>query len=177
MKRIPAPPLVALLLMIGMALTAGCAKQPPQQSTTIGPYSNFSGRLIVMEPTRRWQVVIQWRAERADRGDVRLTHAATGTVVEFRWAGRQMQVRDSNDHFWRAISADQLGSHGIVMPPQQLALILLGKMPSHFTEAKPDLWESRNSGHAIRLQWYAESKKLVMTDIKQGRQATLIITP
>ena len=171
--------LLALIVIVAVALLSGCAKQGSvtDSPAIIGPYTNFSGRLIVMEPTRRWQVIMQWHADKPDRGNVRLSHAATGTVVEFRWAGRQMQVRDSNAWLWKEINAEQLGSHGIVIPPQQLAAILLGNIPSHFTEKKTDLWESINNDHAIRLQWFADARKLVMTDIKHGRQAILIITP
>lgn len=166
------------VLLIAIVMASGCAKQPVHdETTTIGPFKSLSGRLIVIEPDRRWQVVIQWHAETPERGEVRLAHAATGTVVEFRWAGPYMQIRDGNASSWRSLTNRELGEHGIVIPPKQLASILLGRMPAHFVRKKGDLWESRKSGHPIRLQWLSSSRKLIMSDIKHGRRATLIIQP
>ena len=170
--------LVALLITVVIA--SGCAKQPlftSAEPTTIGPYSNFSGRLIVIEPKRRWQVILQWHADTPERGDLRLTHAASGTVVEFRWFGSRMQSRDNQSQLWKAVDAAQLATQGMVIPPQQLASILLGKMPADFIEKRPNLWESSASGSLIRLQWEASSKQLMMTDTKHGRQVKLLIQP
>ncbi len=173
------PSRFAALMTVATIMLSGCAKQVSlfEKHATIGPYQHFSGRLIVIEPKRRWQVVVQWRANSADRGELRLTHAATGTVVELRWAGDQMQIRDSSAKYWKAVNHEELANHGIVIPPQQLASILLGKMPAHFKEKKPHLWESRDHGYPIRLKWYDSTKRLVMSDLKHGRQATLIIQP
>ncbi|WP_176958272.1 hypothetical protein [Mariprofundus sp. KV] len=160
-------------------LTSACVKQPvtTTEKTSIGPYSDFAARLIVIEPKRRWQVMLQWRADSPDRGDVRLTHAATGTVIELRWFANQMQLRSTASRMWEPVDSTQLGSQGIVIPPQQLASILLGQMPSHFIHKKEGLWESRASGSPIRLQWTASMHKLTMTDIKHGRRATMLIQP
>ncbi|MFQ5518540.1 MAG: lipoprotein insertase outer membrane protein LolB [Mariprofundus sp.] len=144
---------------------------------SIGPFATFSGRLIVIEPTRRWQVALTWQAEKPELGQLRITHAATATVVELRWQGQQMQVRDNQQPGWRHIGPEQLSEHGIVIPPQQLAAILLGQMPVHFRAKKPGNWESTAHGHLIRLRWQQSANKLTMTDIKHGRKATLIIQP
>ncbi|NWF37884.1 hypothetical protein F3F96_01835 [Mariprofundus sp. NF] len=160
-------------------LTSACVKQPvtTTEKTSIGPFSNFTARLIVIEPKRRWQVMLQWHADSPDRGDVRLTHAATGTVIELRWLDDQMQLRSTQSRMWEPIEAVQLGSQGIVIPPQQLASILLGQMPGHFINKQEGLWESRASGNPIRLQWTPSLHKLTMTDIKHGRRATMLIQP
>lgn len=167
------------LVVIATIALSGCGKQMPlsDHNIAIGPYQHLSGRLIVIEPKRRWQVAIKWHANSPDRGNLRLLHAATGTVVEFRWIGEKMQLRDSSSKLWKSVTHEKLAGHGIVIPPQQLALILLGKIPAHFKEQKPSVWESREHGHPIRLKWYDNTKRLVMSDIKHGRQATLIIQP
>lgn len=75
------------------------------------------------------------------------------------------------------INGRELAEQGIVIPPQQLAAILLGDMPAHFRRKNGNIWESRRSGGLIRLQWQAEQQRLLMTDITRGRQATLMILP
>ncbi|MDX8406175.1 MAG: lipoprotein insertase outer membrane protein LolB [Mariprofundus sp.] len=163
--------------LAAMLLLAACATPMTpalmQAASSIGPYSLFSGRLIVIEPSRRWQVQIDWNAPTADQGRLRLTHAASNTIIEFRWQGVSMRVRDNHNSNWRAISADQLAEHGIVLPPQQLARILKGKMPATFQQTGPGQWQSND--HSVRLHWHNDSQRLVMTDIKHGRKATLII--
>jgi len=157
-----------------------CATMPNQYAstaapTTIGPYSDFSGRLIVLEPKRRWQVLLEWHAATAEKGRVRLTHAATATVIELQWRHEQIWLRDSNHPDWQVVEQQKLAEMGIVLPPRQLAAILLGNMPASFKQKSNDTWESREVGHSIRLRWQASSKKLSLTDISHGRQATLII--
>jgi hypothetical protein len=145
--------------------------------SAIGPYPDFSGRLIVIEPARRWQVLLKWQAETAEQGRVRLTHAATGSVVELQWQHEKIQVRDNKHPDWQIIGQQKLAELGIVMPPQQLASVLLGNMPAHFKRKNGNTWESRQTGDLIRLHWQASRQKLSMTDIKHGRRATLIIGP
>jgi len=169
--------IAAMLLMGGCA---GTAQYQPDESATavsIGPYPSFSGRLIVLEPTKRWQVLINWESIQPERGRLRITHAATGTVVELRWQGKTMQIRDNREPDWRPIGLEQLSEHGIVIAPQALASILLGRMPAHFKATGAQTWESRKSGSLIRLRWQPQTHKLTMTDMKYGRKATLIIQP
>jgi len=169
--------LTALLLIL-VFVVSGCSKQigvEHDTAVTIGPYSEFSGRLIVIEPKRRWQVTLDWQAASPENGWLRLTHAATGTVVEFRWLQREMEVRDNSAREWKSINQQQLSKQGLVLPPQQLAGILLGRMPAHFKQKSDSMWESKATGSLIRLEWDIEKQRLTMTDILHGRRATLII--
>jgi len=171
---------IPLLLLLLTLLFSGCAKKIDPQSRpaiSIGPYSEFTGRLIVIETSRRWQTALDWKAESPEQGRLRLTHAATGTVVEFRWHNNFMEVRDNKNRYWKSINQSQLSQQGIVLPPQQLAAILLGNMPEHFTQKKTTEWESRASGSLIRLQWNPDTYRLTISDIQHGRRATLIIQP
>jgi len=148
-----------------------------ETAASIGPYPAFSGRLIVIETTRRWQTTLNWKAESPEQGWLRLTHAASGTVVEFRWLHETMQVRDNKNTTWKQINQHQLSQQGIVLPPQQLASVLLGKIPNHFKQKKPFHWESLASGSLIKLEWNSDRHRLMISDIKHGRRATLIIQP
>jgi hypothetical protein len=167
--------LIVLLLSFSSCATVWDRQSSANMPSAIGPYGDFSGRLIVIEPARRWQVLLEWQAETAELGRVRLTHAATGTVVELQWQHEKIQVRDNKHPDWRAIGQQKLAELGIVIPLQQLASILLGKMPVYFKRKNDDAWESRQTGDLIRLHWQAGKRKLSLTDIKHGRQAMLFI--
>jgi len=167
--------IIVLLLSFSSCATIPDSQDSATVPSTIGPYQNFSGRLIVIEPKRRWQVLLKWQAETAEQGRVRFTHAATGSVVELKWQYENIQVRDNKHPGWQIIGQQKLSELGIIMPPQQLASILLGNMPSHFKYKNDDTWESRQTGDLIRLHWQASRQKLSLTDIKHGRKATLII--
>ncbi len=178
----PCRNLFGAVSMAALLLLGGCAgtlHQPdsPAAAVAIGPYTAFSARLIVIEPNRRWQVLLKWQAYTPELGWLRMTHAATGTVVELRWQGEAMQIRDNREPDWRSVGLGQLSRHGIVIQPQALAAILLGHMPNRFKQTDAQTWESRQSGSLIRLQWQAQAHKLTMTDLKHGRKATLIIQP
>lgn len=164
------------ILLVAMAIS-GCAGGIHSTSLQreIGPYHQFSGRLLVMEPNRRWQVSIDWRSPSAESGRLRLTHAATGTVVELIWQDRHMLLRDSGHPEYRPVTLTELQDHGIVIPPWTLAAILLGRMPADFQATSPSAWEAHMDGALIRLQWNPDRRRLVLTDVTHGRQATLII--
>lgn len=177
------PPRFTIMYMAALLVLAlsGCAGTVSHQATIttspIGPYPSFSGRLIVMQPTKRWQVSLQWQANTSEQGRLRITHAATATVVELRWQGESMHIRDNQHPDWRYIEAGELSEHGIIIPPNELAAILLGHMPAHFIQKDEQTWESRQSGRLIRLRWQQELRRLTMTDIKHGLKAVLNIQP
>ncbi len=177
------PMYFSILCMAAILALSGCTStslHKPAVSVTpasIGPYPSFSGRLIVIEPTKRWQVSLQWQAPKPEQGWLRISHAATGTVVELRWHGNAMQIRDNQRPVWRHIELEELSEHGIIIPPHELAAILLGRIPAHFRQKGRQVWESRQSGYLIRLYWQKELHKLTITDMKHGRKAVLIIQP
>jgi len=181
MKRRPSSPLLAGLVALAMLALSSCASLPGKagegEPSTIGPYHQFTGRLIVIEPSRRWQVLVNWQAGSRHQGRLRLTHAATGRVVELEWQHERMRVRDDSHPEWQEISRQQLAEEGIVIPPEQLAAILLGRVPAHFKRKNGTTWEGKQNGGLIRLEWKAEQKKLAITDITHGRTATLFIQP
>jgi outer membrane biogenesis lipoprotein LolB len=168
-----------LLISLGMlAWLAGCAMRPPTTTPpSIGPYPAFSGRLIVIEPAQRWQVAVDWRAPTPSDGWLRLTHAASGQVLVLTWHGDALRLSDNRDpsHPDRPVSEAALAAHGIVIPPEQLAAILLGHMPPRFVPAGPNRWQADRHGHLIRIDWNAGSRRLTLTDMKRGSRAILLI--
>ncbi len=167
--------LITLLLNLSSCATVPNSQSAANVPAAIGPYADFSGRLIVIEPKRRWQVLLKWQTETSEQGKVRLTHAATNRVVEVQWQHEHIQVRDNEHPDWQIIGQQKLMELGIVLPPQQLASILLGNIPAHFKQKSDNTWESRQTGGLIRLHWQASRQKLSMIDITHGRQATLLI--
>jgi len=170
---------VALLVFLGACSVSIPANQSTAMhkptSQKIGPFPAFSGRLIVINPSRRWQVEIDWQAYQPNTGKLRLNHAFSSTIVDFRWNNSHMEIRDNKFPYWRDIQQKELTEHGIMLPPNQLASILLGNIPSSFHQKKNDTWESKQSGSLIRLHWQPALKKLTISDIQHGRVAKLII--
>ncbi len=180
MKRQARSRCLQTLCMAVVLILTGCAtgqRASETEQVSIGPYPALTGRLIVMEPTKRWQVLLTWRAATPDHGWLRLTHAATNTVIELRWQGGAMELRDNRQPAWHAVDRTSLSEHGIVIAPQELATILLGRMPAHFQKVSVNRWKSMNNGAVIQLQWVPQAHRLMMTDLKHGRKATLIIQP
>jgi outer membrane biogenesis lipoprotein LolB len=162
-----------------LAVLAGCAMQRPPAGavSSIGPYPSFSGRLIVMQPERRWQVQIDWRAPTPSEGWLRLTHAASGRIIELTWHGSTLHLSDNRDpaHADRIVSEAALADYGIVLPPRELAAILLGRMPPQFRPAGPGRWEAHRHGDVLRIDWNASARRLTLTDLARGNRAMLLI--
>ena len=166
-------------LLIFTLLTSGCATTKPHEpATSIGPFNTFTGRLIVIEPTRRWQVIVDWTGTPAE-GIVRLTHAATNRIVQVAWDHEAMQIRDNADHShqWRNVSKQTLSENGIILPPHQMAQILSGDMPVELVEKRDGEWEGRIDDSFIRIKWLDEQQRLELIDMTHGRTAILIIQP
>jgi len=166
-------------LLIITLFTSGCATTKLHGPTTsIGPFNTFTGRLIVIEPTRRWQVLVNWDGT-PDNGIVRLTHAATNRIVQVAWDHEAMQIRDNADrsHQWKSVSKQTLYENGIILPPQQLAQILSGQMPDGIVEKRGGEWEGRIDGSFLRIKWLDEQRRLELIDMTHGRTAILMIQP
>jgi len=160
-----------------MTLMSACATiKPHETSSSIGPYQSFTGRLIVIEPNRRWQVIIHWNGQ-PERGEVRLTHAASNRIVILSWEGEEMRMSDNQNptRGWHHIDSNQLNAMGIILPPQQLAMIFSGEIPRSLKQKEPNLWRGKIGNALIRLKWIEQRKRLEITDITHGREAILMI--
>jgi hypothetical protein len=142
------------------------------------PYNSFTGRLIVIEPARRWQVLIDWNSN-DQGGSARLTHAASNRIIQLTWQQDRIMMLDNlgADQSWKPITAEEMAAHGIILPPQQLAQILAGHMPQSLTQKEESVWEGKIAGSFLRISWSDEYRRLELLDITHGRKATLIIEP
>ena len=171
--RIPAT-VGALLLSV---LISACATVKPHDTTSgTASYQQFSGRLIVIEPTRRWQVMIQWDGT-PERGLARLTHAASNRIIQLSWLHERIQMLDNQGatQQWQNITTQKLASNGIILPPQKLAMILSGNPPETLIRKNNGEWEGKIDGAFLRVRWSNENHRLELTDVTHGRRAILII--
>jgi hypothetical protein len=166
------------IILLTLLMSACATIERHEIISSIGPYQNFTGRLIVIEPSRRWQAIIHWDGQ-PDRGQVRLIHAASNRIVLVSWENKQMRMTDNQSPVegGKLIDNRQLRSMGIILPPQQLAMILNGRIPHSLKEQKPNLWRGKIDGTLVLLKWIDTRKRLEITDITHGRKAILIIQP
>jgi len=138
----------------------------------------FQGRLLVFSPKHRFQVLIQWQAD-LHQGYARLTHAASNRVMELRWQGEHLRMRDNqvSQPKWQAVNEQQWQEMGIVLPPWTLAKVLYHHMPSALHSNDGKLWKGKVNGGMIQLQWKNNYHLLTMMDITHGRKAILRINP
>ena len=159
---------------------ASCTAHTPQIHTNLHKqdkvWERFDGRLLIIEPTRRWQVLIHWQAN-LQKGHTRLTHAATSRIIELKWNHQQTYIRDNQDvnAQWREIDSISLMKHGIVVAPQTLSKILHHQIPTSLQHKGDNVWQGKLHGNNIRLQWQNDMHKLTITDMTHGRTAILRI--
>jgi len=76
---------------------------------------------------------------------------------------------------WRVLSQEELASHGIVISPRELSGFLTGHVPPGFKTKGANRWFIHRNNSNIRVEWNAQKKRLIFSDIKHGRKATMII--
>jgi len=162
-------------IVILAAFLAACAKVPAE--TGKQSYTEFTARLLVTEPSRRWQVLVDWRSQDEDRGWLRLTHALSGRIVELRWQQEKMWLRNnwSTAGKWREITLNQLASYGIPIFPGDVARFLKGGAPDDFARRSENLWVGKRLHNTVRVTWNRDKHILKIADIRNGRIATLMI--
>jgi len=173
-----------------IVLLASCAKYSPDTDEhtnhhpAFGSFYQFDGRLLMLQPNKRWQVQIHWQGT-PEQGIVRLTHAASGRIIQLKWHNQSMWILDNQETSsktsprpaFRPIHADELQRHGLILSPQTLASILQGHIPNSLKRKKTNLWQGRLQEHLFRLLWQADNHKLTITDMTHGSTAILIINP
>ncbi len=161
------------IVLVGILVA--CAKQSPETGTQT--YAEFTGRLIVIEPARRWQVLVKWHSIDKDSGKLRLTHAATGRIIELLWQKGQMRLRDNQAAFtsWQDINLKDLTSFGISLHPNDISLFLSGLTPSGFTVTAKNKWSGKRMDSLLKVKWVQNRKQLRVTDTSLGKTAILMI--
>lgn len=167
-------------VLLSLFLTA-CATVQTDHKSDVQKKVNitsFQGRLLVFSPKHRFQVLIQWQAN-LSQGYARLTHPASGRVVEIRWYGKQLSMRDNQTDTptWRPIDDKQWQKMGIVLPPWTLAKVLHHQMPRALHSKDGEIWKGKINGGVIQLHWQNDYHLLTMVDITHGRKAILRINP
>jgi len=134
----------------------------------------FQGSLLVFSPKHRFQVLIEWSAD-VNQGHARLTHPASGRVVELRWQGEVLSMRENqaSGRLWKHIKLEQLYDMGIVLPPWVLAKVLHRQIPPSLHPQGHDVWQGKMNDSVIQLRWQNDYHRLTMTDITHGRKAIL----
>jgi len=168
-------PLALLFLM------TACTHQPMIEHTSSSQnkvWQRFDGKLLVIEPTRRWQVLIHWDAD-LTQGKTRLTHIATSRIIELKWNQEHTYMRDNQTQHgqWKEIDHALLMQYGIILPPQMLSKILHNQIPSSLQSKGYETWQGRLYGSSIRLHWTHDRHQLNIIDISHGRTAILRIQP
>ncbi len=171
-------PSAIAVIIAALWMTACATTGPYKEDLVIGPYTAFSGRLIVIEPARRWQVMVNWNGT-PEKGLVRLTHAASGRIVQISWHHDTIRILDNQapEQKWRTVHREELISNGIILPPQQLASILSGQLPEMLVRKRPGEWEGKINGIFLRIKWSPGNHRLELIDITHGRTAIIIIQP
>jgi len=110
-------------------------------------------------------------------GKIRIAHAMSGRIVELRWQHDAMWLRDNQakNPAWRPIRKGELVSHGIVISPQELSGFLGSHIPSGFQPKGTNRWISNRNNNYVRVEWNTQRQRLIISDIKHGHKAILII--
>ena len=178
------PALAALVaVVLGTLLLSACANLATDKASnlrlpsTIGPYSHITARVLVMEPKHVWQAILDWQSKQPDEGKIRIVHAVSGRIVELLWKHDEMWLRDNQTQSlkWHPVNKDELATNGIVISPQELSKFLGGDIPSGFQSKGSNKWIIHRNNNHVRVEWNAQKKRLIFSDIKHGRKTTLII--
>ena len=160
------------------SILAGCAtglQAHHNHAANIGPFKHFNGRLLVLQPHKRWQVQIQWQGD-TKKGKVRLTHPATGRIVYLTWQNESLWLLDnqSTSSAFNPISASELSKQGMMIAPQTLAAILQGHIPAELKKKGNGVWQGRLHKHMVNLKWQPSVQKLTVTDMTLGNTAIFL---
>lgn len=174
--------LLNIIMLLCCSILIGCAPNYATQNNNIppviGPYAGFSARLLVIEPTRRWQVMVNWSGD-ANEGQARFTHAASNRVLLVHWLGGTTEMLDNQDpeHVWKPISSSELAKQGMIIAPSILASILHNNIPSSFKYIGKGRWQGSASMKGIAMFWRSEAEILKISNLSRGREITLMIQP
>jgi len=127
-----------------------------------------------MNQAHRFQVEIDWQGN-AQQGTLRLTHAATGRIVDVSWQDETMLWRDNQSiPVWQPLSQEALFKMGVVLPPWTLAQAFAGQYPSSMHSKDQRTWRGAWGSLDLKIKWSTKQERVQLTDIKNGRQAIII---
>jgi len=166
-----------LSALCGLMLLGACAKHNIEHQSFV-PVDTFSGRLLVMATTKRFQVDIDWQGDE-QKGALRLTHASSGRIVDVLWEHETMFWRDNKHVGWRPLTEKELEEKGVLLPPWVLARIFMNDMPSSM-ETKDKLawkgsWIYKETTLDLSIRWASDRKRVELKDLKHGKKLVVII--
>ncbi len=154
-------------------LLSGCVKHEVAESG-FKPRSEFSGRLLLMSKAQRFQTEIDWKSA-AEQGALRLTHAASGRIVDVQWQHKKMLWRDNAEQTaWQQLSEEGLLQMGMILPPWTLSRIFLGQMPVTMRTTDLRSWKGSWGAFDLSVRWASEQQRVELVDIKNARRAVVI---
>ncbi len=138
------------------------------------PVSQFTGRLLVMDHSQRFQVEVDWKGDER-QGNLRLTHALSGRIVDIIWLEKEMVWRDNRQSAsWRMLSEKGLVEMGIAFPPWTLARVFTGKVPQTMKTTDNRNWKGSWEGRELRIRWASNQQRVELSEIKTGRKAVVV---
>ena len=141
---------------------------------TFNPVHAFSGRLLVMTNTQRFQTEIDWRASDS-KGALKLTHASSGKIVELMWQRKEMRWRDSSrTSLWQPVQKEKLEEMGILLAPWQLHRVFTGKLPATMETHDMRNWKGNWDGEKISVQWASAQQKVEISDFSRGSRIVVM---
>ncbi len=153
---------------------SGCIKHA--ELPDFQPVTDFSGRILVMTTTKRFQLEVDWHAD-LRAGNMRLTHAASGRVIDVAWQDERMRIRDNQQGGrWRDLPVQALKDMGILLPPWQMARVFLGKLPDSMTSKDNRTWQGLWHGSLLKIRWGQTQQRVELMDMRQGWRAVVIFS-
>jgi len=158
-----------------LLVLASCAGSPPFDPSVSALY--FRTHMVVIEPDQRWQATVDWRALSEDDGLARLAHIATGRIIELRWQGRGLWLRDNHADSadWHSIPARQLIRHGISVLPSDIILFLQELTPPGFESEEAGTWKGERFGVRLSIGWDDEKRRLSIEEDGDKRRVLLTV--
>ena len=166
-----------LSALCGLLLLSACVKHT-EEGQICTPIEPFSGRLLVMSTTKRFQVDIDWKGVE-QKGELRLTHVSSGRIVDVLWEHESMFWHDNENADWSPLTEVELNDMGVILPPWILAKIFLGEMPNTMSTKNQLTWKGswvhKKTNVELTVRWASDRKRVELVDIKHGRKVVVII--
>lgn len=158
-----------ILLLALTLLFSSCVKHE-DKGLIFKEIHDFSGRLLVMTQTKRVQAELDWQGD-ASKGVLRITHGASGRIIDVKWQDQKMIWRDSSESpLWGELSQEGLYKLGIILMPWDLARVFRGDLPPSMLTKDQRTWKGHWDSSELQIRWSSEQKKVDLMDMKKGQR-------
>ncbi|MDQ6950189.1 MAG: hypothetical protein Q9M26_00825 [Mariprofundales bacterium] len=169
--------------LVGVFLLTACTLHQPLSATssrTIGPFFQPHGRILLLG-NHRAQLLFRCRQQEVPnsnglkKGSCRFTHGASGRIIDIRWQGATIEMRENTHPSWQKIDQPQLRHLGITIAPSDLMAILHGTIPDWLHPLRNGVWQGRHHGQHIQLEWRPETRQIDAIDLSRGNRIRLFL--